>query len=333
MRTVIVTGGAGYVGSHCCAKLLSAGYLPIVYDNLSTGHREFIQFGPFEPGDVRDTNRLIEVMRRHKPVALMHFAADIEVGLAETTPGKCLNNNAGGLASVIAASEAADVEAIVFSSTCAIFGETDTAITEQAPRHPKSVYGLSKHIGEQMLQAVEQRGRLRAARLRYFNAAGADPLGRLGEAHDPETHLIPIIFEAAMGQRDCVRIFGTDYETEDGTAVRDYIHVLDLADAHVLALQRLLQDRQGFALNLGTGAGHSVRDVIRRAERVAGRLIPVRCDDRRAGDPTSLVADPAKASSLLGWTAKFTLDDILRDAWMWHSVHRDLRLPVRLAAE
>lgn len=334
MQTVLVTGGAGYVGSHCCLKLLSAGYLPVVYDNLSTGHREFVQFGPFEPGDVRETARLTAVMRRHRPVAVLHFAADIEVGESEIHPARCFNNNVGGVASVLAACESVGVETLVFSSTCAIFGETAAPrISERISKSPESAYGLSKLMAEQMILAAEARTGLRAARLRYFNAAGADPLGRLGEAHDPETHLIPLVLDTALGLRDHIKIFGSDYPTPDGTAIRDYIHVLDLADAHVRALEHLLETREGISANLGTGQGSSVLDVIRCAEKVSGSPVSVIESDRRQGDPSCLVADPARAAALMGWAAQYDLEAIMRDAWMWHSIHRAQRLETRLAAE
>lgn len=322
---ILVTGGAGYVGSHTCLALQQAGYQPVVYDNLSRGYRWAVRFGPLEEGDILDTQRLVDVIARHKPVAVVHFAALTYVGESQSDPALYYRNNVAGTLSLLEAMRQTDIEAIVFSSTAAVYGApTVTPIPEDVPLLPVNPYGTSKLTVERMLADFSFAYGFKAAALRYFNAAGADPEGRIGEAHDPETHLIPLVLDVAAGRRKAISIFGDDYPTADGTCVRDYIHVLDLAEAHVRSLAYLATNKSPrfIALNLGTGTGASVRDVIETARRVTGRPISVEHAPRRAGDPPALVADPAHAKELLGWSAsRPDLETQIRDAWRWHLVH------------
>lgn len=332
MKNVLVTGGAGYVGSHTCLRLREAGYRPVVYDDLSNGHAEFVKFGPMVEGDIRDADRLAWAFRRFAPVAVMHFAARIEVGESVRDPALCFDVNVGGSTKLFRACLEAGVDKLVMSSTCAIFGEPATdRLCEDHPQRPISPYGRSKKLVEDMLLDLEAFGDLRSARLRYFNAAGADPVGRLGERHDPETHLIPLALAAAAGENPQFRILGTDYETRDGSAERDYVHVLDLADAHIRALKRLETGAPGLGVNLGSGRGATVREVVKACSRAVGRAFAPEEAPRRRGDPARLVADPARANALLGWFAQRSLDETIRDAWAWHSRHEAERLPNRLA--
>jgi UDP-glucose 4-epimerase len=323
-QTVLVTGGAGYVGSHACLRLSEAGFTPVVYDNLSNGHRQFVQWGPFEEGDIRDGDQLDLVFARHRPVAVMHFAALIEVGESVKAPGRFYENNVGGAISLIEAARRAGVGAMVFSSTCATYGEpVRVPMDETHPQEPLNPYGRTKLMIEEALADYDRYAGFRSASLRYFNAAGADPEGRIGERHEPETHAIPLAIEAALGRRSGFSIFGTDYDTRDGTAVRDYIHVLDLADAHVLALKRLLAGGGTDVFNLGTGTGTTVRELVAAIRRAGVGDFPVRETGRREGDAPVLVADNKKAREVLGWKPRFTLDDIVRSAFDWHSRHED----------
>lgn len=319
---VLVSGGAGYVGSHACLKLAEAGYEPVVFDDLSNGHEAFVRWGPFEQGDIRDRARLAEVFERHRPAAVMHFAALIEVGESVKAPGRFYETNVGGAANVIQAAQAAGVGAFVFSSTCATYGDpVRVPMDETHPQAPLNPYGRSKLMIEQALADMDAYSGLRFTALRYFNAAGADPGGRVGERHDPETHAIPLLLQAAQGRRAGFSIFGTDYETRDGTAVRDYVHVLDLADAHVAALKRLLDGGASDVFNLGTGTGTTVRELIEAVKRTTGRDFPVVETGRRPGDAPVLVADNAKAREALGWSPRYSLDDIIAHAWDWHDRH------------
>ncbi len=318
MAKILVTGGAGYVGAHACLQLKDRGHEVAVYDDLSNGHLAFVQGGPFFRGDIRDRARLNAAFETVQPDAVMHFAARIEVGWSVNHAAECFDVNVGGSAALLEASERHGVKAMVFSSTCAVYGEPQTpTLRESHQIAPISPYGRSKAIVESMLQEVEVRGGLRSARLRYFNAAGADPLARMGEAHDPETHLIPLVLQVAMGQREAISVFGDRYPTRDGTAVRDYVHVCDLAEAHVLALEALLAGERGFVANLGTETGHSVREIIEACERVTGQPIKHRVADRRFGDAPSLVADASFAHRKLGWTPTRDIDTIIEDAWRW----------------
>jgi UDP-glucose-4-epimerase GalE len=318
--TILVTGGAGYVGSHCCKALAAAGYLPVVYDNFSTGHPEFVKWGPVIEGDIRDLPTLAGAIERYQPIAVMHFAALALVGPSMTRPGAYWDVNVGGTLALLDAMTYWDVDKIVFSSSCAVYGEPpDSPIVEDSAKVPVNPYGATKLTAERMLDDYDRAHGVKSVRLRYFNAAGADPDGEIGEDHDPETHLIPLVLDAALGRREGIAILGADYPTEDGTAVRDYVHVVDLATAHVNALQYLLEGGATTAINLGTGLGASVAAVVSAAERVVGHPIAWDVAPRRAGDPARLVADPGKAARVLGWRAgRSNLNAMLADAWSWH---------------
>lgn len=319
MQTVLVTGGAGYVGSHCCLALAEAGFRPVVFDDLSNGHREHVRWGPLEVGDIRDARRLDAVFAAYAPAAVLHFAARIEVGESVKSPGAFFDTNVGGAITVIEAARRAGVNALVFSSTCATFGDpVHLPMNESHPQAPLNPYGRSKLMVEQALADYDRYVGFRSAVLRYFNAAGADPEGRIGEWHEPETHALPLAIQVALGQRPHFTIFGDDYDTRDGTAVRDYVHVLDLADAHVAALRRLLAGGSSEAFNLGTGAGTTVRELIDGVGRASGEPLTVQIAPRRAGDAPVLVGDNAKARALLGWTPSRDLDAIVSSAWRWH---------------
>ena len=320
-QPILVTGGAGYVGSHACKALAQAGYRPVVYDNLSRGHREAVRWGPLVEGDLRDSARLAAAFRTHRVAAVMHFAAFAYVGESVADPAAYYANNVGGTISLLAQMRNAGVDRLVFSSTCAIYGVPQTVpIREDARVAPVNPYGETKLAVERMLHAYSAAYGLRYAALRYFNAAGADPDGEIGENHEPETHLIPLVLRAALGRGGPIEIYGADYPTPDGTAVRDYIHVTDLADAHVRALADLAAGGDSVALNLGTGSGASVREVIAAVERVAGRPVPRRQAARRPGDPPQLVADAALAAARLRWRPRHSdLEMIIRTALAWES--------------
>lgn len=318
--TVLVTGGAGYVGSHCCQRLAEAGFRPVVYDNVSTGDRAFVRWGPLVQGDIRDRGKLEAVLAEHRPALVMHFAALALVAESVANPERYWEVNVGGTLTLLEAMRAAGCEHLVFSSSCAVYGAPETVpITEAAPKAPVNAYGASKLAVEWMMESFEQAHGLRSVRLRYFNAAGADPGAEIGEDHDPETHLVPLVLDAAMGRRPEIAVFGNDYPTPDGTAIRDYVHVVDIAEAHLAAARHLLGGGAGLAVNLGTGRDASVAEVIAAAERVTGEQIPTRIAARRPGDPARLVADPGLARSALGWrAARSELDRVIADAWAWH---------------
>ncbi|HEU0070904.1 MAG TPA: UDP-glucose 4-epimerase GalE [Alphaproteobacteria bacterium] len=320
---VLVTGGAGYVGSHCCKALAYAGLRPIVYDNLSTGHDWAVKWGPLEQGDVLDRARLDEVIAKHKPVAALHFAALSQVGESMTQPARYWRVNVAGSLTLLEALIAAEVKCFVFSSTAAIFGIPDRVpIVEDQLHAPINPYGQSKLAVEHILKDFTAAYGLRATALRYFNAAGADAESEIGEDHSPESHLIPLVLDAAAGRRPDIAMFGEDYPTPDGTCLRDYIHVADLADAHVLALKRLIGGGETRFFNLGNGNGFSVREVIATAKQVTGRDFAVRVAARRAGDPPSLVADATQAKATLGWAPqRAALQVQIADAWRWHQSH------------
>lgn len=339
---VLVTGGAGYVGSHCCKALAAAGFVPVVFDNLSTGHRDFVKWGPLVEGDIRDLAAVAETIQRLRPVAVMHFAALALVGESVRNPGRYWEVNVGGTLTVLEAMRHHTVDKLVFSSSCAVYGEPSyTPITEDAPKLPTNPYGATKLAAERIMDDFDAAHGLKSLRLRYFNAAGADPKGEIGEDHNPESHLVPLVLDAALGLRPEITILGNDYPTEDGTPVRDYVHVCDLASAHVKALEFLLNGGATTSVNLGTGLGSSVAAVIAASERIVGHRIPIGVGPRRDGDPARLVADPQKAAGLLGWHATLSeLDRLVGDAWAWHQNRfapdrdrtRSSRSPSRLAA-
>jgi UDP-glucose-4-epimerase GalE len=319
-KTILVTGGAGYIGSHACKALARAGHRPVTYDNLVYGHREAVRWGPLVEADLADNERLTDTFQRYDIAAVMHFAAFAYVGESVIKPEAYFHNNVTNSLRLLEAMRAHDVRRMVFSSTCATYGVPEQVpISESAHQRPVNPYGESKLMVERMLQWYGSAHGFTHATLRYFNAAGADPEGEIGEDHQPETHLIPLVLEAALGNRAQIDVFGTDYATPDGTAIRDFIHVQDLAEAHVKALDRLLAGGLSLTLNLGTGTGHSVREVIAAAERITGHRIPRREGPRRAGDPPVLVADAARAREVLGWTPGLSdLDTIIKTAWAWH---------------
>jgi len=317
---ILVTGGAGYIGSHACKALTQAGYIPISYDNLVYGHESAVKWGPLETGDINDRDRLDEVIDQYRPAAVMHFAAYAYVGESVENPGKYYRNNVLGTLTLLEAMRDSGIDKLIFSSTCATYGVPQIVpITEDHPQAPINPYGSSKLMIERMLNDFDIAHKMRSISLRYFNAAGADPDSEIGEDHDPETHLIPLVLDAAMGKRPHITIYGTDYDTEDGTCVRDYIHVTDLADAHVLALKALEEGAGTTAYNLGNGKGFSVKEVIEVAENVTGKKIPVQVGERRVGDPPRLVGDAGQISAALHWTPRFTdLESIIGSAWNWH---------------
>ncbi|MAP95530.1 MAG: UDP-glucose 4-epimerase GalE [Ponticaulis sp.] len=321
---VLVTGGAGYVGSHTCLALHDAGFTPVVFDNFSNGHREFVQWGPCVEGDIRSPQDLEQAFETYKPIGVLHFAALIEVGESVKNPIAFHENNVVGAINLISLAKKHAVRAFVFSSTCATYGEPQYLPMDEAHTQiPLNPYGRSKLIIEQVLADLREYSDFPSIALRYFNAAGADPESRIGEWHDPETHAIPIALDNALGLRSGFRINGDDYDTRDGTCVRDYIHVLDLADAHIRALKHLLAGNQGGAYNLGTGDGTTVKELLETIQDVTGKAFDAAPGPRRPGDSPSLVADKSKAFQELGWTPSRHLSDILRDAWAWHRKLRD----------
>ena len=312
---ILVVGGAGYIGSHAARALRRAGYEAIIYDSLVNGHRRLAQGFELVEGDIADEAKLRSVLKRVDGV--MHFAAHAYVGESVENPRKYFRNNVEAALSLLNATLDAGIRRFVFSSTCAVYGEpAKVPITEDNPRQPVNPYGASKLFCEYALEAYDRAYGLRSARLRYFNAAGADESGEIGELHNPETHLVPLAL-AATGNGSELKIFGTDYPTPDGTCVRDYIHVNDLADAHVRALQHLEKGGESIALNLGTGKGDSVLEVIKAAEKITGRTVNRKVGPRRAGDPPVLVADATRAQRVLGWKATRMLPDIVSSAWKW----------------
>jgi UDP-glucose 4-epimerase len=322
MTNILVAGGAGYIGAHTCLDLFAKGFTPVVYDNLSNGHAEFVKWGKLEIGDIRDRRRLDEVLAKYKPQAIIHFAAAIEVGESVRDPGAYYDNNVAGTITLLRAAQAAGIDKIVFSSTCATYGvPLSIPMNEAHPQSPLNPYGRSKLIVEQMLLDLDRYQAFRSCILRYFNAAGADPEGRIGEWHSPETHAIPIALDAAMGRRPCFEVLGTDYDTRDGSCVRDFVHVLDLADAHTRAIQHLLNKGASQALNLGTGHGTTVKELLETVRNVVGKSFDVKYGPRREGDSPALVADNALARETIGWAPRHDLRSIIETAWNWHSNH------------
>lgn len=319
---ILVTGGAGYIGSHAVRLLLQAGHDVRVYDNLSQGHRQAVPADRLIVGDLHDRALVEQVLRQHHIDAVMHFAAFALVGESVSDPAKYYNNNVVASLSLLEAMRAANVQKMVFSSTTATYGEPDTIpITETERQQPINPYGFCKLVIEHALADYAHAYGLAYAALRYFNAAGASPAGDIGEDHTPESHLIPIVLQVALGQREHISIFGDDYPTPDGTCIRDYIHVDDLGAAHVKALDHL-QPGQGLKLNLGTGRGNSVREVIEACRRVTGHAIPEKIAPRRPGDPPCLVADSSLAQATLNWQPRYTdINDLVATAWRWHQSH------------
>ncbi len=320
MTHVLVTGGAGYIGSHACKALRAAGFTPVTYDNLVTGWQDAVKFGPFERGDLSDRARLDAVFAQYRPVAVMHFAALSQVGEAMSEPGRYWRNNVEGSLTLIEAACAAGCLNFVFSSTCATYGEHDNVVLDEAtPQEPLNAYGASKRAVENILRDFESAYGLKSVIFRYFNVAGADPEGEVGEHHRPETHLIPVMLEAIDGKRPALTIHGTDYDTPDGTCIRDYVHVCDLVDAHVLGLKWLQGGKGSRVFNLGTGKGFSVREVIDASRAVTNREVPHSEGPRRAGDATKLVSGSTRAAAELGWEpSRSTMPQMIADAWRWH---------------
>src|SRR4051812_39445870 len=321
---ILVTGGAGYIGSHTAKLLATRGHQPVVFDDLTQGHDWAVKWGPLERGTLVDADRLRDVFARHRIDAVVHFAANALVGESMTNPSKYFHNNTVGTLTLLDAMRAAGVGTIVFSSTCATYGNPiRVPIDETHPQVPVNPYGESKLMVEKLLHWYGVVHGLKWIALRYFNAAGADPDGEIGEDHDPESHLIPLVIGATMRTRPPVTVFGSDYPTPDGSAIRDYVHVADLADAHLRAIERLGSGTPSQAINLGTGRGHSVLEVIQTVKQVSGVDVPHVAAGRRAGDPPALVAAPARAREVLGWTCQYAdLSVIVQHAWRWHTSHR-----------
>jgi UDP-arabinose 4-epimerase len=328
---VLVTGGAGYIGSHACKALAEAGHEPITYDNLSTGHDWAVRWGPLVVGDILDSARLTEAFARYRPEAVMHFAALAYVGESVRDPSSYHRTNVVGTLNLLDAARAAGVSRVVFSSSCATYGIPERVpIAIDTAQRPVNPYGWTKLTGERMLAEHCAAYGLGAVALRYFNAAGAEPEASIGEDHDPETHLIPLALDVAAGRRPYLEIYGDDYATPDGTCIRDYVHVCDLADAHVRALGACVPGMMR-AANLGVGRGYSVREVIESVSRVVGSPVPVRVAARREGDPPELVADATSARELLGWVPQWTdLDGIVCSAWAWHRRRHGLQAAERV---
>jgi len=323
MTNILVVGGAGYIGSHMCKYLAKNGYQPIVLDNLIYGHREAVKWGPFFEGSMTNSNLLDRIFSMHKIEAVMHFAAFCYVGESVTEPAKYYRNNVAATIALLEKMVENNITNFIFSSTCATYGEpVEIPISEQHPQNPINPYGKSKLMVEHILNDFNNAYGLQFISLRYFNAAGADPDGELGEDHRPETHLIPLVLQTALGQKESLNIFGDDYPTSDGTCIRDYIHINDLAQAHFLALERLLNHIPGGQYNLGTGNGYSVKQLIDLAGKITGKLIPANITERRPGDPAVLISSSNKTIKELGWKPQFSdLNTIIETAWNWHNKH------------
>ena len=317
---ILVTGGAGYIGSHTCKALKQAGYQPITFDNMVYGHEWAVKWGPLVKGDILDGDTLDAVFKQYAPLAVLHFAAFAYVGESVSDPEKYYRNNVMGTLSLLSAMRRAGCKNIVFSSTCATYGvPNELPLREDHPQKPINPYGWTKLMMEQTLSDFDTAYGVRYAALRYFNAAGADPDCEIGEEHDPETHLIPLVIAATQGKRGNVEIYGTDYDTPDGTCIRDYIHVTDLAVAHIQALEYLQDKDESLVVNLGTGNGQTVRQVIRAVEKVSGKVTPVKEGPRRPGDPPGLYAYADKAYKSLGWKPRYgDIETIVDTAWKWH---------------
>ncbi len=320
---ILITGGAGYIGSYACKVLSKAGYKPVVYDNLVYGHKWAVKWGPLEEGDLSDETRLDQVIKQYQPESVMHFAAYAYVGESMKYPGKYFQNNVSGTLTLLEAMKNHNINKIIFSSSCTIYGIPETIpIQEDHKQCPISPYGASKLMVEEILKYFDLAHGIRSISFRYFNAAGADPDGEIGEDHDPETHLIPLVLDVALRRRPSISIFGTDYETSDGTCIRDYIHIADLVDAHLLGLKQLEQGCATKFYNLGNGQGFSVREIIDTASRVTNTKIPFVSGKRRLGDPPVLVGDGHLAIEELGWKPQYSeLETQIVHAWNWHKKH------------
>lgn len=320
MATILVTGGAGYVGAHCCLALARAGHTPVAFDNLSNGHARFAKWGPFAEGDIRDKARLAAVFAEHKPAAVIHCAASIEVGESVKRPDTFYQNNVVGALTLFEVMQEAGVGAFVFSSTCATYGEPLSLPMDETHRQqPVSPYGWTKLMVERISRDIATAYGTKFAHLRYFNAAGACPEEEIGERHEPESHAIPLALFTLLGRRDSFKVFGSDYGTRDGSCLRDYVHTLDLADAHVRAVERLLGGGESVAANLGTGAGVTVLELLAVIEKVTGKRVPAAAAPRRDGDSPALLANIDLAKRELGWTPQRGIEHIIADAWKWHS--------------
>ncbi len=317
--TILVTGGAGYIGSHMVKTLLEAGFGVVTIDNLSGGYRDAVLGGSFVEGDISNTQLVEHVLRDHQVSAVMHFASFIQVGESVTNPGKYYRNNLADTVLLLETMRACNVKKFIFSSSAAVYGEPQSVpIPETHPKSPVNAYGRTKWMVEQILSDLDRSDNFRSISLRYFNAAGADPAGVLGERHEPETHLIPLVLRAALGIAPHIKVFGSDYDTPDGTCIRDYVHVVDLCQAHLLALERLLEGSKSAAFNLGNGNGFSVQELIETAMRVTGRDIPIVFASRRPGDPARLIADSSLVREHLKWQPRYErLDTIIEHAWVW----------------
>lgn len=320
MLNILVTGGAGYIGSHCCKALYLHGYHPVTIDNLVYGHKESVKWGDYIEGDTGNLEHLKESFERYKIDAIMHFAAYAYVGESVADPIKYYENNVRNTINLLKSALDHKTKYFVFSSSCATYGNPESIpIEESHPLNPVNPYGKTKQMIEDILKDLDAAYGLKYMSLRYFNAAGADPEAETGEKHNPETHLIPLVLDVAAGKRKTIKVFGTDYSTPDGTCIRDYVHVTDLARAHVLALERLLSGEDSDVFNLGQGTGYSVMEVIERAKKITGKDIIHENSDRRPGDPPVLVASNQKAVAQLGWKRQYSnLEDIIRSAWIWH---------------
>jgi UDP-glucose 4-epimerase len=326
--TIMITGGAGYIGSHCVALLKAANQPLVVVDNMVNGHTPLLQEAPHLPLNTQDVAAMAQAMTEHKVTAVMHFAAFAYVGESCTDPGKYYENNVYGTLCLLQAMRQAGVKRLIFSSTCATYGIPQTVpITEATPQSPVNPYGHSKLMVEQILRDFATAHEMQFLAFRYFNAAGADPQGRIGEWHEPETHLIPLALQAITGKAPALKVFGNDYPTPDGTCVRDYIHVTDIAKAHVMGLDYLVQGGASNFLNIGTGTGYSVKQIIAQCEATTGKTVPHTYGPRRPGDPPELVANPAQIRQVLGWQPDFSdLATIIKTAWAWEQARQQLKV-------
>ena len=320
-KSVFVTGGAGYIGSHACKELYRSGYQPIAVDNLIYGHKWAVKWGPLEQCDIQNSEQLDSLFQKYSPIAVIHFAASSHVAESVSDPGQYYTNNVAGTINLLESMRRNGCRNFVFSSSCSTYGKPDQVpIREDHPRKPISPYGTSKLMVEQILADYHMAYDFNYIALRYFNAAGADPEGEIGEAHDPETHLVPLTIFTALGRRKEISVFGTDYETPDGSAVRDYTHVMDISSAHISSLEHLRQGKESGEINLGTGRGYSVLEIIQAVEEISGKKLPVIYGDRRPGDPATLVAYSDKARKVLNWNPQYSsLQSIISTAWAWHT--------------